>query len=293
MRHESSLITKHTTILGSVNEFRYGRFLDQASQVRKNECMQADAHLHAPDLAQKEPDFTKRLSPENWRGALVAHDKEELSQTQLLRKEMPPTLLGFGIHPQGVRWDTLDLLTQMAKERQIDFIGETGFDLFGDRPERVRNVQNLDEQRRAFEFQVSLAARYDLPVVIHMRKATDVVMGYARALARVPAVVFHCWPGRLAEAQAMLKKGINAYFSMGTPILRNASHALETCEGLPQERLLSETDAPFQPPYGEAWTSCADLSAVVAKVATVRGIPIEEAQAFLYENFKSAYGTTI
>lgn len=292
MRHESSLI-KNSTILNSVNEFCRGRFLDQAPRMRKNDGMHADAHLHAPDLAQKEPDFAKKLSPENWRGALVAHDEEELVQTQRLRKEMPPTLLGFGIHPQGVRWDTLDSLTRMAKERHIDFIGETGFDLFGDRPEWVRNEKNLDEQRRAFEFQVSLASRYDLPVVVHMRKATDVVMGYGRALEKVPAVIFHCWPGRLDEAKAFLKKGVNAYFSIGTPILRNAKHALESCAGLPQERLLSETDAPFQPPYGEAWTSCADLSAVIAKIATVREISIEAAQDFLYENFKSAYGTAI
>ncbi|MCE5255899.1 MAG: TatD family hydrolase, partial [Spirochaetaceae bacterium] len=114
--------------------------------------MQADAHLHAPALAQKEPDFMARLPVDGWRGALVAHDEEELAETLRLRAGMPPTLLGFGIHPQGLRWDTLGLLADLARDGKIDFVGEAGFDLFGDTLMRIRNEKNLAEQKRAFEY---------------------------------------------------------------------------------------------------------------------------------------------
>ncbi|MCE5256263.1 MAG: TatD family hydrolase, partial [Spirochaetaceae bacterium] len=184
-------------------------------------------------------------------------------------------------------------LTDLAKDGKIDFVGEAGFDLFGDTPLRIRNEKNLAEQKRAFEYQMNLAIRYSLPIVVHSRKATDILMGYGRTLAQVPAVIFHCWPGRLVEAEAFLGKGVQAYFSFGTPILRNGRHAVESCAGLPPDRLLSETDAPFQPPYGEQWTHCGHLKAITAKIAAVRAIPEDEASDLLYRNFKTAFGTEI
>lgn len=255
--------------------------------------MQADAHLHAPALARKEPDFMAGLPVDGWRGALVAHDQEELAETLRLRPLMPPTLLGFGIHPQSVQWDTLDALIEMAKEGSIDFVGETGFDLFGDTPLRVRNAANLAEQRRAFEFQLNLAIRYSLPILVHSRKATDVLMAYGNKMAKLPSVIFHCWPGRLVDAASFLKKGVQAYFSFGTPILRDGRHALESCAGLPADRILCETDAPFQPPHGAGWTRCADLRAIIAKIAAVREIAPKEAEDLLYRNFRAAFGTDI
>ena len=76
----------------------------------------------------------------------------------------------------------------------------------------------------------------------------DLLLGYGPRLKRLPAVIFHGWPGRYQDAQALLKKGIPAYFSFGTTLLRSAKHAIETCSSLPAERILSETDAPWQPP---------------------------------------------
>lgn len=233
------------------------------------------------------------LPVDGWRGALVAHDQEELAETLRLRPLMPPTLLGFGIHPQSVQWDTLDALIEMAKEGSIDFVGETGFDLFGDTPLRVRNAANLAEQRRAFEFQLNLAIRYSLPILVHSRKATDVLMAYGNKMAKLPSVIFHCWPGRLVDAASFLKKGVQAYFSFGTPILRDGRHALESCAGLPADRILCETDAPFQPPHGAGWTRCADLRAIIAKIAAVREIAPKEAEDLLYRNFRAAFGTDI
>lgn len=224
---------------------------------------------------------------------MVAHDVGEFAESERLRSLLPPTIAGFGIHPQNVRWDTAEFLDRLAAQKRIAFIGEAGFDFFGDRPERIRNDANLDAQKKAFEFQLGLAARYGLPLVVHARKATDIILGYGTTLRRLPSVIFHGWPGRIHDAKALLRKGVSAYFSFGTPLLRSAKHAMESCSDLPLERILSETDAPWQPPYGEAWTRSEHIIAVAEKIALIRKMPAEELCDRLYENFKTAYGTRI
>jgi len=223
----------------------------------------------------------------------VAHDTEEFKISEALRQSLPPTVAGFGIHPQGIRWDTADFLCNLAENGKISFIGEAGFDFFGDRPERIRNEENLKAQREIFEFQLALADHASLPLLLHVRKAMDIVLGYGPRLKRLPALIFHGWPGSLQDAQALAKKGIPAYFSFGTTLLRSAKHAIETCSSVPIDRILSETDAPWQPPAGETWTKPWHIVAVSAAMARIRNLSDDEMLSQLAANFAAAFGTKV
>jgi len=86
-----------------------------------------------------------------------------------------------------------------------------------------------------------------------------------------------------------LKKGINAYFSFGTPLLRDSRHAIESLMGLPVSRILSETDAPWQPPHGAEYTSMNHIVDVVEKMASVLNISPEALKHELALNFAAAY----
>ena len=276
--------------------FFAGASLERASTIDRlagfgnNESVYSDAHLHLDDLLERDPEFFLRMPSPDWRGAVVAHDIEEFNRSEALRRKIPETIAGFGIHPQAPQWDTADFLATLAEQKKIGFIGEAGFDFFGDRPERVRNEENIDRQRRVFEFQLALAAHHGLPLLIHARKAMDLVLGYGKEMRKLPAVIFHGWPGRLQEAESLLGKGIPAYFSFGTPILRGAKHAIETCDGLSADRILSETDAPWQPPAGALWTNPWHIAAVVEVIASRRNMDLEAASLLLRENFIKAFG---
>lgn len=252
--------------------------------------MHSDAHLHLVDLEERDLDFASGLRGQDWVGAVVSHDRVEFERSETLRATLPPTVAGFGIHPQAPRWDTADYLAGLARSGRISFIGEAGFDFFGDRPERVRDEANLREQARCFEFQLELAREAGLPLLIHTRKATDLLLGYSRRLSTLPAVVFHGWPGRLEEAQAFLSRGVRAFFSFGTPLLRGARHALESLSALPLESLLSETDAPWQPPKGHPWTDVSLVEGVARAMAAARNTPLDEFEKTLRDNFESAFG---
>lgn len=263
--------------------------IDGTSRAAHNTTVLTDAHLHLADLESRDPEFHRFVSGRDWIGAAVSHDEEEHRRSVILAGLLPSCILGFGIHPQGIRDDTAEFAESLAEEGKISFVGEAGFDFFGDVPKRTRNPASLDAQRKAFEFQLRLAARHRLPMVVHIRKATDILRGYGRSLALLPGVVFHGWPGRALEAKAFLDQGVKAYFSFGTPLLRGARHAEESIAYLSPDRLLSETDAPWQPPFGQAHTSLPVLDEVAGRIARLKGIPREEMDGRLRENFLRAF----
>jgi TatD DNase family protein len=96
------------------------------------------------------------------------------------------------------------------------------------------------------------------------------IFPHTRALKKLPAVVFHSWPGSPDEGFSFLRRGINAFFSFGTTILLNHKNAIRSCAAFPAERLLFETDAPFQPLRGKRHSSFGDLPAVILAAAAIR-----------------------
>ncbi|TXT47760.1 MAG: TatD DNase family protein [Spirochaetes bacterium] len=251
--------------------------------------MFSDAHLHLADLESRDPEFPKALPGPDWLGAAVSHDADEFELSRQLATRLPGCLLGFGIHPQGVRDDTAELLAFLARNGKIDFIGEAGFDFFGDRPERIRTPKTLAAQKKAFEFQLTLAAGCGLPLVIHARKGLDLLLAYTKSLSTLPSVIFHGWPGRASEAELFINRGVKAYFSFGTPLLRGAKHAEESIAFLGPDRLLSETDAPWQPPFGQPWTALSALDPIAARIAQVKGIARKNMDHRLRLNFLGAF----
>ncbi len=256
----------------------------------------SDAHLHLADLRDRDPDFADTLPAGDWAACASAHDRAEWERSEslraliLARRPHARIFTTFGIHPQNPVMDDADFLASLARERKIDAIGEAGFDFFGDIPARTRSAEAMAAQSACFEFQLALAEAAGLPLLVHVRRATDILMGYGRRLARLRAVIFHSWPGRAAEGNEFLRKGVNAYFSFGTPILRDGPRTRESCAQLSADRILSETDAPWQPPFGSPYTKAGDIARVVSHIAKIRGADEASTRAALRANLLAAFG---
>lgn len=248
--------------------------------------MLCDAHLHAPVLAERDPGFPERFREGPYRACSAAHSGPEMDANLALRDRGLDLVLSFGIHPQWTVWTWADRLADLARGGEIAAIGETGFDFFGDRPERIRNPENLAAQRAAFEYQLGLAERYDLPLVVHLRRALDLAFEYAPRLKRIPAALFHSWSGPVREAEALIARGVPAYFSFGAPILNGNRRARESCALLPADRVLLETDAPWQPPRGADFCTIEHLALIRDEAARLRDTApeaVEEASAAAFE----------
>ncbi len=270
--------------------------------------MASDAHAHPQDLLKVFPEAeAERRACKVACAASSWNEAEFLAQESLSASakadHAAPMVLCFGVHPQLVLQDpksvgpSWEYLNKLVAEKRIASIGEIGFDLFD---EDYRAIEGAQE--RLFRAEISLAVEYSLPVVLHIRKAMHKVFAYSRELARLPAVILHSYSGTLREAIDLRSRGIQAYFSFGTPIVLNHKRAMEAVAGLPSETLLVETDAPYQAlkgsrfPDAKPFSSWSDLTLILHGAASLRrAARAGEAEYGVLEkccdkNFRLAYG---
>ena len=243
-----------------------------------------DAHFHAVQCAhtilQKEESFL----PKGAIGCTCAHNKEEFLEQEALFKENPGRLvLAFGLHPQDPA-PQADFLETLLSSFRISCIGEIGFDFFTEEFKSRRL-----KQKSAFETALLLAAQYNVPVVIHNRKALDEIFPFSKQLSRLRAVIFHSFAFGPKEALSLLNHGIPAFFSFGKPLLNGNKRSIACVKSLPQETLLFETDAPFQTLKGESYTSPHEICKVYQKACEIRGSALEDLGKVVEQNFLRAF----
>lgn len=146
-----------------------------------------------------------------------------------------------GIHPHqadafdDARWGALEAL--WSRDRVVA-VGETGLDYYYDYSDRKR-------QQRLFRRHLEAAKQRDMPVVIHIRDAFDDAF---RIMGEVGARgVVHCFTGGPEECRIALDLGF--YISLSGIVTFKSAKALRSAvPGVPDDRLLVETDAPFLAP---------------------------------------------
>ncbi|GAB1455035.1 MAG: TatD family hydrolase [Spirochaetia bacterium] len=269
--------------------------------------MLTDAHFHADDLFVLDPGFIQEYKESGVVGLASVHSEAGLQATEHIMATAGPYLLSFGIHPQLAIMDEADALERLAKAGGLTAIGECGFDFFGDRPALVRTPENEKTQRIAFEFQLEVAERHGLPLVLHMRRANDLLFEYAKRLSRLRAVILHSWPGPANEARDFLARCPDALFSFGLSIVNGNKKAISSAISLPLSALLTETDAPYQPPRGlphpttgghrrpllRSCSTTSDLNAVINELARLRGQEPDGMRSYVNENFMRIFGDAL
>jgi TatD DNase family protein len=192
-----------------------------------------------------------------------------------------------GRHPHetsGFDGSALEEIERAAAHPRVRAIGETGLDYYRDYAPR-------EDQRRAFEAQLELAARARLPVVIHTRAAEDDTFALLREHAdSVPAVILHCFsaPDRLAEC---VERGYLCSFA-GNVTYPKATELQAPARELPDELLLVETDSPYlapQPVRGKP-NEPANVVHTARFVAELRGVDYDELERTVDANAERVFG---
>lgn len=200
--------------------------------------------------------------PTDWRGISCAHSREEWE----VQKAAPSSVLhSYGMHPQNAGYENIkesaDFLENLAKSKEIIAIGEAGFDYFS---EEFRTYKK--EQEEIWNIQLDLALKYELPLVVHCRKANEKLFEYSKKLSKIREVLFHSFMGTPIEGKSLLNKGLNAYFSFGKQVFNNNKKVISCIKELPHERILAETDAPYQFLKGEKFTRPDEIVKVVEEI---------------------------
>jgi TatD DNase family protein len=255
--------------------------------------MASDAHCHPYYLSRVNPDWERELTTKELSIAASATEAVDLAWNAALAERLRGKVaLCFAVHPQmplvaggeGLVEAGRELLEREAAAGRLAAVGETGFDLF-DADYRSTEA----EQEKIFQHHLAIATRYGLPVVLHIRRAMHKVFAYDRRLKVLPAVVFHSYSGSFEEACSIVRRGVNAFFSFGTTILLNHKKAREVVARLPVERVLFETDAPYQPLWRHAYATWADIDAIIAEAARLRGDDAGELTAASDATFASIF----
>jgi TatD DNase family protein len=200
-------------------------------------------------------------------------------QVQLaLRTRFPALRLAFGVHPQTVSGDgatalaMLDALEAGLADGSLPrpvAIGETGLDGM------VAHAPTLPAQEELFRGHLALARREGLPLVLHVLRA------HPRALALLEEAALPPRPGVLHSCSASAEL-VTRYLALGfcvsfsgavaNPVARKLQAA---ARAVPLDRLLVETDAPFQTPVARrpAVNEPAFLVEIVRALAQIRGEP--------------------
>lgn len=150
----------------------------------------------------------------------------------------------YGLHPMVLsehRREHLDDLSRIIEQENPVAIGECGLDFY---------VEGLDRdaQLTCFTRQLELARHYDLPLVVHARRAFDEVAACIRRIGKLRGVI-HSFSGSSQQAEAFYK--LDFMLGIGGPVTYpRASRLRELVANMPPDFLLLETDSPDQPLFG-------------------------------------------
>jgi len=246
--------------------------------------MYCDAHIHLFDYFKQSGNAP--VPEKDMVFCASSHDPAEFRwQEEFLQRNPGQGVISFGIHPQNPESVSRVFLELIIEEKRISAIGECGFDLF------TRDFKAiLADQKIVWDFQLELAISSGLPLIVHCRKALDLIFADSRRLSKVSYVVFHGWSGSLREAHFLLDRGINAFFCAGKSLALGDRSLRQTVTGLPVSRLLTETDAPYMRSRGEPWSSPHDIFSVAAFTAECAEIDLIEFLNIIHGNFNTVYG---
>ena len=254
-----------------------------------------DAHFHLADCIYD--GIIKDSFPSDIYACTCSHSKEEWDVVQkfiggaALRQAQgpqgvqgPQIFLSYGLHPQSAGYidvnECADFLEKLLAEKKLNAIGEAGFDYFND-----EFKARSDVQEKIFNIQLELAMQYNLPLVIHCRKANEKLFEYSKQLKKLPAVLFHSFMGMPSEALSLLKHGINGYFSFGKQVMNNNKKVIACVRELPQNVLLTETDAPWQFLKGQTHTNPEEIRHIFNAFCEIRAQTPDEMYGILQQNF--------
>jgi len=196
----------------------------------------------------------------------------------------------LGLHPEDVKADWKEVLAAIKPALQtVKAVGEVGLDYYWSR-------EFEKEQLEAFEEQVCWAVEYQLPLMIHCRKAQNEMVAIIKKYQKdLPGGVFHCFTGNEHEAAELLQFD-KFVLGIGGVSTFKKSHLPEVLPAVvPLDRIVLETDAPYMAPVpkrGER-NEPAFVAYVLKRLAEAYGVSEEEVAQTTNANVARVLGIII
>ncbi|MBP7972180.1 MAG: TatD family hydrolase [Candidatus Nanopelagicales bacterium] len=217
-----------------------------------------------------------------WAADIAAANDDIWAAVALHPNEAPRLAANEGPAALAAAWTVIDELADLPAVRAI---GETGMDFFRT-GEEGRAIQE-----ESFRRHIQIAQRVGKTLVVHDRDSHDDVIRILDDEGSPETVVLHCFSGDADFAKAAARRGWYCSFA-GVVTFKNAVDLRAALVEVPADRLLVETDAPFLTPvpYRGKPNGPYLVPLTVRAMAEVRGEPLDELIATIWDNSERAFG---
>lgn len=245
-----------------------------------------DAHCHLGSRQfdnDREEVISSMLTNHVEKAIIICCSEHDLVEGKKLRDSNNGFKLACSIHPQALENDSssqrLADLRRAVINSRADMIGEIGLD-YRSHP-HTKEIQKL-----FFDAQMEMAVEFGLPVDVHLRKAS---LDTLETLKRYPVKgIIHSYSGSAEMADLFIKLGY--YISFGASVLfpgsKKPAHVIQH---IPLDRLLIETDAPYQSPVKGYRHEPSDVKAIYQKISEILDMDLEDLMKQVEQNFDKVF----
>jgi TatD DNase family protein len=178
----------------------------------------------------------------------------------------------------------MDTLEQVLPNHRIGAIGEIGIDCYWSK-------EFLEQQKEVFRLQLEMAHKADLPIIIHSRESTELIIKILKDNRNLDLRgVFHAYSGS-AETYRELQKLGDWYIGIGGVLTYKKASIAETVKDIPLERIILETDSPYLTPVPHRGkrNESSYIPHIAEKLAFQKGAGIEEVATITTANAKRLF----
>ncbi|WP_111307724.1 TatD family hydrolase [Confluentibacter sediminis] len=204
-----------------------------------------------------------------------------------VEKEYPENIfLMMGLHPTHVKdnyKEELNHVEDMLNKRPFYAVGEIGIDLYWDK-------STLKIQQDAFKFQIALAKKHKLPIVIHCREAFNEIFEILEEEKSDHLFgIFHCFTGTLEQAEKAIS--YNMKLGIGGVVTFKNGKIDQFLNEIDLKHIVLETDAPYLAPvpFRGKRNESVYINKVLEKLADIYKVSIEDIAGITTQNSKDIF----
>ena len=249
-----------------------------------------DTHTHLY-LDQFKEDIDNVISRAKENGVkkfvFPAIDSSHFQDMHNLKNRYPENIyLMTGLHPTDVKEnykEELEFVKNSLKKYNYVAVGEIGIDLYWDK-------SFLKQQQEAFRFQIRLAIKNDLPIVIHCREAFDEIFEILdEENCETLRGVFHCFTGDLNQAKKAISLGF--ILGIGGVVTFKNGGIDKFLNQIDLKHIVLETDSPYLAPvpFRGKRNESSYIIYVLEKLSELYKVPKEEIASVTTNNAKKMF----
>ncbi|VEU59555.1 TatD family hydrolase [Mesomycoplasma neurolyticum] len=258
-------------------------------QSKKNKKNLNDIHFHPFKEYYKNPTYEIEKSYEKGLEKIffVSCSWKEIDEIESEIQKHNNLFPVFGIHPSNVKKEDNFYLLEKKIHSKVVAIGEIGLD--------YHHPKNPEKsiQKWAFEQQLDVGLKFNLPIILHVREAfEDVYKIITKNKYKNLKFIFHTYSGNLEWTKKLLNHK-NFYFSFsGVITYKKNVETRKLIRLIPNDKIFSETDAPYLTPeeHRSKINHAYYVNYVVETIALAKNIEYNKMLQIISENIKKVFG---